>query len=108
MKTIETKPITERTILMLAADIMNERGRCTGIHEDTQGRVCLEGAVLVAVRELYAGRPLMEYEAMQNRALTFLGVYSRRATGRAAIHVNDYIHKHKDEGVRFLRAAATE
>lgn len=108
MKTVETKPVTERTVLMLAADIMDKRGRCTGIHEDSEGRVCLEGAVLVAVRELYANRPLMEYERMQNRSLTFLGVYSRHATGRAAIHINDYIHKHKDEGVRFLRAAAMQ
>lgn len=71
---------TDAELLRKAADLMRKRGHAKHRLEDSRGRVCLFGAISLAI----CGNP----EGMPNRAYTLLGRIERYLARKLGTNVN--------------------
>jgi hypothetical protein len=92
------RPTSVPSILMRAAEIMNERGMVEGQYWNLAGAVCLEGAIITAAGEDWDER----WQAILAASVYAVEVWS---TGDLP-YINDELLQSKEDGVAFLRNAA--
>ena len=94
-------------VLLKAAQILDERGWCQGSLRDSEGRVCIAGAVRLALFGQTISLEYMDYIIYREKLKSIQKVLYNHPLGPLAIpFFNDKIAETKEECVKLLMEAA--